>query len=132
MDGANGGLMNFCPLHTYWFFNTQVTPQKDKCHVCVTEDDEFFLINTENREIYDCVSILAVNYPFLKGQDRYVSCSRLFRYTPPHKVEDTGCSLRREDVQAVRDKVENSYVLEQENIDKILLSLDNWLKNEFA
>ena len=124
--------MNFFIPHTYWFLNTQITPQKDKCHVCITENEEFFLINTDNRKMYECVPILAVNYPFLNGEDRYVSCSRLFRYIPPHKVEDNKCPLRREDVQAIRNRVENSFVLEQEHINKILLALDNWLRTEPA
>ena len=121
--------MRFCIPHTYWFFNTQVTPQKEKCHVCVT-DNGFFLINTDNRKMYECIPILAVNYPFLNGQDRYVSCSRLFLYTSPYGIKDNKCPLRREDVQAMRDKVEKSHILEQEHIDKILLALDNWLNTQ--
>ena len=122
--------MGFYIPHTYWFLNTHIKPPKDKCHVCVTESDEFFLVNTDNRTIYECVPILAANYPFLNGQDRYVSCSRLFKYTPPSEIKDNKCPLRSEDVQAIRDKVESSHVLEQEYINKILLALDNWLKNE--
>ena len=49
---------------------------------------------------------------------------------PPHKVEDNECPSLREEVQAIRDKVENSYILDQENIDKTLLALDFWLKSE--
>jgi len=119
--------MDFQITHTYWFFNTQITPQKSKCHVCITDDAQFFLINTENRLIYDCVPILHVNYTFLKGSDRFVSCSRLFRYIPPYLVDDNQCPLLREDINAIRAKVKDSYVLEQENIDKILPALDNWL-----
>jgi hypothetical protein len=117
---------------TYWFFNTGITPQKRKCHVCITDDGQFFLINTENRAMYDCVPIFAKHYPFLQGTDRFVSCSRLFKYTPPHGVADNQCPLRRKDVEAIRDKVENSKVLEQENIDKILRSLDSWLAAQSA
>ena len=113
---------------TYWFFNKQIYPPKSKCHVCITNDEQFFLINTENRPMYDCVPIAAEHYPLLKGQDRFVSCSRLFKYSPPEKVDDNQCPLRLEDVKAIRNKVESSYILEQENIDKILLSLGCWIK----
>ena len=122
--------MRFCIPYTYWFFNTQVFPQKDKCHVCVTDDNEFFLINTDNRTMYECIPILAVNYQFLNGQDRYVSCSRLFLYISPYEIKDNKCPLRRDDVLAIRDKVEKSHILEQEHINKILLALDNWLNNQ--
>jgi hypothetical protein len=78
--------------------------------------------------MYDCITISAENYPFLNGQDRFVSCSRLFKYTAPHKIEDNICLLLREDVEKIRNKVENSAILEQENISKILQSIDSWLE----
>jgi hypothetical protein len=119
--------MNFRIPHTYWFFNAQIIPAKKKCHACVTDDEQFFLINTANRKNYDCVPILAEHYPFLRGQDRFISCSRLFKYAAPNAIEDNRCPLRREDVEAIITKVKSSYILEQENIEKIILSLSAWL-----
>ena len=122
-------MTRFLLPNTYWFLNTEIVPQKSKCHVCITNDEQFFLINTENRAIYDCIPIYANEYPFLKGQNRFISCSRLFRYVHSNKVDDNQCPLLRKDVKAIRNKVKNSFVLEQENIEKILESIDKWLSS---
>lgn len=64
-------------VHT---FVQGVIPPKKKFLVCINEQLQWFLlVNSENREIYECIEILATNYPFLKNQNRFVSCSNFFK-----------------------------------------------------
>lgn len=65
-------------LKAGWIYHVKyfdkVKPEHGKYAVCVcAAKNYFFLINTENRTIYDCIPIKAVQHPKL-GQDRYVSC----------------------------------------------------------
>lgn len=62
-------------------FNREVVPPHDKYSLCVrVKPNLFFLINSENRKMYNCIPISEKNYSFLK-HDSHIACNRTFSYS---------------------------------------------------
>jgi hypothetical protein len=60
-------------------FIEDIYPPKNKYLLCVHPVKRLFLmINTEDREIYRCISIKSSDYSFLKGKDRFISTNKFF------------------------------------------------------
>ena len=60
-------------------FIEDIYPSKYKYLLCVHPEKRLFLmINTEDREIYRCISIKSSDYLFLKGKDRFISSNKFF------------------------------------------------------
>ena len=60
-------------------FIEDIYPPKHKYLLCVHPENRLFLmINTEDKEIYRCISINSSDYPFLKGKDRFISSNKFF------------------------------------------------------
>lgn len=103
----------------YLVLNDEITPAKQKLSVCVCVAPElFFLINSENRKIYDCVLASKKDNACLK-YDSYVSCSRTFAY-PSKRLNKKLGRLSPSTLAAIREKVKSSEILEQKVIDAII------------
>lgn len=64
-----------------YVYNTSVIPAESKYSVVVClKPDLFFLINTKNRSIYNCIPIKKAQNPYLK-YDSYLSCNVTFKYS---------------------------------------------------
>ncbi len=104
--------------NVYIALNDQIYPPKKKLSLCVcNRRNWFFLINSENRSIYDCMAVNKSDNTFLK-YDSYVSCSRVFYYEESKLSNTIGC-LCAKDMKALLQKVEASEILEQRAIDII-------------
>lgn len=116
-------------------FVNQIDPVKYKYVVLVERGQEqCLLINTENRKAYQCLAISANDYPFLKGKDRYISCSQSFRIAPEDldRAADVG-QLTPSDLQRIADFMGQSNgipPLVQDRIKKGILGfVDNSVDN---
>lgn len=116
------------PGDVVWVYHRDIYPQKHKMDVCVcAERGWFFLINSENRKIYDCVPILKAHHRFLK-HDSFVSCSRVFAPQKSElgkKIGTISCVV----MQEMLERVQVSETLEQEKIDVITRSIMRALKD---
>ena len=60
-------------------FIEDIYPPKHKYLLCVHPEEKLFLmVNTEDREMYRCISIESSDYPFLRGKDRFISSNKFF------------------------------------------------------
>lgn len=100
---------------------------RDRKHcVCIaTAQDKYFVINTQHRAIYDDFPLRARDYEFLKGEDRYVSCSAIFKFTPDKIIKKVG-KLNYNDMKTLIDKVQNSKVLRETEKSSIIPELVEW------
>lgn len=90
-------------------FSHDTIPPKNKFGVCVNPYDQLFLlINTENRTIYECVEIKASKYPFLKGSNRFISCSRIFKFDLSGERFKLIYEIDAEDMSKIYDKIKTS------------------------
>lgn len=104
----------------------QIDHRKTKHCVCIaTSQNKYFIINTEHREIYDDFRISANDYAFLRGIDRFVSCSRMFQFTQDKIVRKVG-KLNYRDMLKLIDKVQNSEILDDTDKSSILPELTDW------
>lgn len=104
----------------------QIEHRETKHCICIaTAQNKYFIINTEHREIYDDFKISAHDYDFLKGLDRYVSCSSIFQFTPDKIICKVG-KLNYPDMLKLIDKVQNSEVLDDAEKSAILPELTDW------
>lgn len=116
------------PGDVFWVYHNDVYPQKHKMDVCVcAQRGWFFLINSENRKMYDCVPILKAHHRFLK-HDSFVSCSRVFAPEKGELGKKIG-TISREVMQEMLVRVQVSETLEQEKIEMITMSLMRTLKD---
>lgn len=91
-------------------FIEDIYPPKHKYLLCVHPENRLFLmINTEDREIYRCISISYSNYSFLKGKDRFISSNKFFTIndTAIQKSKILG-ALNESDKQHIYDKIQEA------------------------
>jgi len=90
-------------------FVEEIYPSGYKFLVCINEElDYFLLINSLNREIYECVEISVGEYRFLK-YDSFVSCSRFFKLAQESLVISKIVGrINLEDMQRIYDKIQIS------------------------
>lgn len=104
----------------------QIEHRETKHCICIaTSQNKYFIINTEHREIYDDFKISATDYDFLKGLDRYVSCSSIFQFMPDKIIRKVG-KLNYPDMLKLINKVQNSEVLDDAEKSAILPELTDW------
>lgn len=106
--------------------NKDISPAKYKYSVCVLSSCErplFFLINTENRKMYDCIPILKSAHGFL-SHDSYISCNRVFEYNKEaiEAASNMG-RLTTEQTRYLIAHIEKSKYLPKDILNDILLSL---------
>ena len=88
-------------------FIEDIYPPKYKYLLCVHPENRLFLmINTEDREIYLCISINSSDYPFLKGKDRFISSNKFFTIDSStiNKCKILG-TLNENDKQRIYNKI---------------------------
>ncbi len=87
-----------------------IEPPKTKYYLCLSREKRlFFLINSQNREMYQCTPILKENHQFLK-QDSYISCNVPFTLTENEltKIGSILSSLNDNEVNALILHVEQN------------------------
>ena len=83
-----------------YVYNTNVVPAEHKYSVLVCVSKKlFFLINTKNRSIYNCLPILQSSNTYLE-YDSYISCNRTFQYTLDQLKESN--KVGRVDLQTLK------------------------------
>lgn len=96
----------------FYLYNSDIIPNNFKYSICVhIKPHYFFVINTENRKMYDCVPILKKDNAFLQ-YDSYIGCANYFVY----KSED------------IKDKKIVGY-LGYEDLNRLYLHLKNNVKS---
>ena len=105
-----------------------VIGHRDTKHcVCVSvSTDKYLLINTSHRDIYDDFEIKSSEYAFLKSENRFVSCSKLYQFDSSKIIRSVG-NLNRSDMAKIVDKIQNSESLKMAEKDFVILELDKWL-----
>lgn len=94
--------------------------------VCISlGGNKFLLINTHHREMYDDFEISATDYPFLKGNNRFISCSHIMNFDDNITIRSVGM-LKYDDILKIKSKIENSTTLTRKDINEILLELEEW------
>jgi len=91
-------------------FIEDIYPPKHKYLLCVHPEKRLFLmVNTEDREMYRCLSIKYSDYPFLKEKDRFISSNKFFTIDDitikKCKVLDT---LSNKDKSRIYNKIQES------------------------
>ena len=110
----------------YLIYNDDVNQPKAKFSVCVCVHERwFFLINSEDRKIYDCIPIYKADYGFLK-HDSFISCSRKFIYSLDRlRASKFQGLISQKSATEIISKVKSSKTLERGAIKQIIESLDN-------
>jgi hypothetical protein len=105
-----------------------IYPPKYKYLLCVHPERKLFLmINTEEREMYRCISIKSSHYQFLKGKDRFISSNKFFTINDMtiknSKILD---GLNNEDKLRVYNKIQEAPKISKSDkvFSQILLILD--------
>jgi len=111
--------------------NNAIYPPNKKFSICVcAANNLFFLINSENREKYDCIAITRSDNSFLQ-HDSFVSCSRVFNYHifVIKKSKFIG-AISNADLTRIVDKVASSEVLSENKIGLITKNLNTRLNRK--
>ncbi len=107
--------------------NIKVTPPKPKICVCVHPAGLwFFLINTENRKMYDCIPILKENNSFL-NYDGFISTNSPFTLNQKEfeKAKFLG-RVSETDIANILNKVNKSKILSSIRKREIIDSISLW------
>lgn len=108
-----------------------IVPFRDtKYCVCVSvARNKYVLIDTQHREMYDDFQISAKKYDFLKGIDRYVSCSAIYEFDNSRikNIDQVIGVLQYDDMKKIIEKIRNSKVIKQIDKDSVLPELEEWL-----
>jgi hypothetical protein len=96
--------------------------------ICITTGiNKYFLINSENRKIYDTFEISASDYSFLK-HNSYVGCSKAHALESSLIVKKIG-NLNFNDMSKILEKIRNSkYIIKPER-ETMALELEEWMSN---
>jgi len=95
--------------------------------ICITTGiNKYFLINSENRKMYDTFKISASCYSFLK-RDSYVSCSKAHILKNDFIIKKLG-NLNFNDMSKILGKVKKSKNIIEVERDEIVSELEKWLK----
>lgn len=112
-------------------YNRDVNPPHKKYSLCVhVKPNLFFLINSENREMYKCIPILEKDYHFLE-HDSNIACNRTFSYT----LDDLrGCEiigrLKISDMKSLYEHlIENVKSLSPQEKSQILDALEDMISD---
>jgi len=102
-----------------------VKKHRNKKHcLCVSVSGMCLFINTEDREMYNGVKI--EGYDFLKGQPRYVGCSKFFRFSEDRIIEKVG-SLTYADMERIANKLKMAR--NKNALKDIIFELEKWLES---
>lgn len=104
----------------------QIENRDTKHCVCIAaSQNKFFVINTQHRTMYDDFMISAADYDFLKGQDRFVCCSAVYKI-PTNKIIRKVGKLKYADMLKLIDKIQNSVILDNTEKSAIIPELTEW------
>lgn len=104
----------------------QIDHRDTKHCICIAaSQDKYFVINTHHRAIYDDFVISSSDYNFLDGEDRYVCCSTVYKFTSDKIIKKVG-KLTYSDMKTLIDKVQNSKVLRETEKSSIIPELVEW------
>lgn len=105
----------------------EITPPKPKMCICIHPAGLwFFLINTENRDMYDCIPILKKNNVFL-DHDSFISTNPPFtlKQDELEKAKYLG-RISETDIANILNKVNRSRFLTPLQKRKIIDSISRW------
>ncbi|MDR1812260.1 MAG: hypothetical protein LBQ87_05495 [Candidatus Fibromonas sp.] len=108
---------------------SKIMPERAKKYcVCISSDNnKYFVINSNHREMYDDFEIEASNYSFL-SHDSYVCCHKTYILSEEFIVSKLG-NINHGDMMKILDKIQNSRRIAEEERDTIALELKAWLNN---
>jgi hypothetical protein len=107
--------------------DSDIHNRETKHCICISvSKDKYLVINTEHRQMYDDFSISASDYPFLKGKDRYVCCSAVYKFLPDRIISESVGKLKYLDMLKIIDKIQNSKSLDRSEKNDILPELIEW------
>lgn len=114
----------------YLSHDIKIDPQKPKICLCVHPAGLwFFLINSENRKMYDCIPILKENNPFL-NYDGYISTNFPFELKDNEFQRSKYLGrISENDIAAILNKVNRSRFLTPLQKKDIIDSISLWRKN---
>jgi hypothetical protein len=109
---------------------TEVYPPKTKRCICIHPTGLwFFLINSENRDIYDCIPILKEKNNFL-DYDSYISTNCTFEFDNELILKSNYLGrISENDIGAILNRVNNSKFLSQNQKTEIINSISYWKTN---
>ena len=111
----------------YLSAHIKVDPPKPKLCICVHPAGLwFFLINTENRRMYDCIPVFKENNPFL-DHDSFISTNSPFtlKQDELEKAKFLG-RISETDIGNILNKVDRSRLLTPLQKRKIIDSISQW------
>lgn len=114
-----------------YVYNTQITPPECKYSVFVcVRSGLFFLINTKNRNIYNCIPIEKAKNNYLK-YDSFISCNQTFQYTLSQLKKSN--KVGRVDFETLKKLYqhinENVHTLPTREKNEILEELNNFIQD---
>ena len=97
-----------------------VDKRDNKYCVCVSiGSGKYLLINSKSRQIYNDFEIKAIDYQFLAGENRFISCSKLFVFDKTRLLRKVG-TLSDSDTKKVIAKIYSTdKIPEPEKVDVI-------------
>ncbi|MCL1957502.1 MAG: hypothetical protein FWF63_09285 [Fibromonadales bacterium] len=96
--------------------------------ICITTGiNKYFLINSENREMYDTFEINASDYKFLK-HNSYVGCSKAHTLESNLIIKKIG-NLNFNDMSKILEKIRKSKYIAKPERESMTLELEEWLNN---
>jgi len=112
-----------------YIYNEDIIPPKHKYSVCVHVSSRlFFLINSRNLSIYECLPILKENNDFLK-ENSNIACNQAFKYNESQisKAKLVG-RLGYKDMKALYEHIKGRVrQLPKADKEEILETLEEWM-----
>jgi len=106
---------------------SSVEYRNKKWCVCVSvTEDNYLLINTHHRDMYEDFEIKAADYEFLNSVDRFVCCSKLWHFDST-EIETKVGNLSRDDMLKLIDTVQKSKKLSGGEKKLIVTNVKKWL-----
>ncbi|MEA3391806.1 MAG: hypothetical protein U9Q91_02375, partial [Candidatus Marinimicrobia bacterium] len=105
----------------------EINPQGPKMCICVHPAGLwFFLINSANRKMYDCIPVLKENNPFL-NHDSYISTNLSFELKNNEFQRSKYLGrISETDIANILNKVNKSKILSLIQKEKIIDSISSW------
>lgn len=98
-------------------------PDKGKYCVCITVGpNQFLLVNTENRAMYDCIPFDKKGRDFPR-HDSFIGCKNIFT-AETEQIESQHGLVDDAELATIRDKIRNSPFIPKVQIDPIVAAIE--------
>lgn len=120
--------MRFYVGSIYHISDLPIDPKHGKFAVCVCVAPRlFFLINSENRAMYDCIPLPKMESRSFLNHDSYIGCKFLHE-ADDNQVDGYKGKLTNEELQALVQKIKSSAFLTKIQKDLLVKSIENELE----